>query len=955
MKEIEIMEELLRVARGIRNPYHRAEALLGIGEALTEIGKSEEARGILREAWAYSTASENGILKYWQLSRAVALMLRAGEKEGIEHLMQEISEVVRKMDEDDFGDFINVCCYAIDICEIFKDIFSHLKGKTRSEIAKATAKGLKECFLAMVDIAPLVRESGDENWDWWTWRGTVNEVTKFVIDILGVEEGKEMAKEISDEDTLSHIYGAMAVKLAEARKYEEAIEIVEQKELFVEDIPEAMIAISLSMAKSGDRENAISMLEQLRAAIREWYNEDSYELIEKLRAVADAMIKIGELGKAVEILNEIEELVGSEGRHSFGAEMAKLIAIRLRMGDKAEAERTLGEALRAIKRMERTYERKEKIKDIAKMMVNELGENEVLNFARSCEQPEGKAWLLWGMAQVMAEKRINALQVLKEAQAWARGIKDDWERSQILALIAETIAEEGDLEEALWTARNVDDELERARVLLLVASLLHSKGEREKAGKLSEEALFIIDRPELKEFSDELLARLAPALARGEKLTRAVETARKIGDIYYRAKALSEVASALGEIGKDKEAQQLLEEVYVLAGSIDKSDLRREILCDIALLRAKVGDIEGSLNIILSEKISSHEIWEEVMKTVINRRGIEEAEKVARSIPFPKVRAEAFIQIFNALKEVGDEEGAKRFEEEILYSLLEYYRTRETPTDVIEELPRENGKIRIARGVAIINELFKEEWEPGTRGSVTTEYTIDYPELYSALEPYIVATGNIERALNRLESELTEEGEKAKAIIALVRLVAKKLSDRALGVFSEAIEVAQTMEDTFLRENALREIADSLIRVGNLDKAQNILEGIQDKRQRVELEVEMARARMAAKEEQKGMEIIEEALAEARTIANPWEQSQALSKIVEFLREIGNFEDAVKIASEIDNEDERNNALMEIATALAEEGNIEQALKLARGIEDKFYQVRALYNIAERLKGMQEA
>ena len=139
--------------------------------------------------------------------------------------------------------------------------------------------------------------------------------------------------------------------------------------------------------------------------------------------------------------------------------------------------------------------------------------------------------------------------------------------------------------------------------------------------------------------------------------------------------------------------------------------------------------------------------------------------------------------------------------------------------------------------------------------------------------------------------------------------------EQAQAVFEQALEVADVIDNSEMRAGALSEIAGDLATAGDM--------------------------------EQQAQAVFQEALEVADVIDNSEMRAGALSKIARGFAAAGDMEQALKIADMIDDDRVRTGPLSKIARGFAAAGAKEQALKTADMIDHDDVRVWALFKIAE--------
>jgi len=118
-----------------------------------------------------------------------------------------------------------------------------------------------------------------------------------------------------------------------------------------------------------------------------------------------------------------------------------------------------------------------------------------------------------------------------------------------------------------------------------------------------------------------------------------------------------------------------------------------------------------------------------------------------------------------------------------------------------------------------------------------------------------------------------------------------------LEVFLFAKEIAERIEDSRLRAQALAGVADALVRVGEADRARRVAEN---------------------------------AMSVAERIEAPWERARALTELAEALVQAGAIDEALKMVSVMNDPTSRSRALSPVIMALVRQGSTDAAVEAMR-------------------------
>ena len=173
------------------------------------------------------------------------------------------------------------------------------------------------------------------------------------------------------------------------------------------------------------------------------------------------------------------------------------------------------------------------------------------------------------------------------------------------------------------------------------------------------------------------------------------------------------------------------------------------------------------------------------------------------------------------------------------------------------------------------------------------------------------------------------------------------ISVQPMGLLSEALASARSIENADRRAQALCAIAEAQAAAGDIEGALASARSIENASRRAEALCAIAEAQAAAGTARGVANTITEALASARSIEDANIRTWALCTIAEAQAAVGDIEGVRASARSIEDGDWRAQALCTIAKAQAAAGDTDGALTSARSIEDAVYlRAQALIAIA---------
>ncbi|REE96805.1 hypothetical protein [Thermomonospora umbrina] len=620
-----------------------------------------------------------------------------------------------------------------------------------------------------------------------------------------------------------------------------------------------------------------------------------------LCSVAEALMKIGQDERAVEVAVEAESVARSINEPYYRANVPREVVdalVTVREPARAESvARSITEldyqavalcgvvpALVAAGRTERAAEVAAETEAVARSLADPhvLGKVaiawagagraeraaevavEAESIARAIPDPRSRADALSDVAIALSKAgRVErAAEVAVEAEAVARSVADAVNQGHALVEVVRALTRLGDSERAEVVARSVPDLHGRSSALREVVTALAAAGELERAVDVAAEAEAVgrsvpdtLDRPFV-------LRAVVPALVTVREPARAESVARSITDPRHRAAALGDLVRGLVEAGQVERAVEIAAEAEVVARTDADPHDRTDTLRPVVAALVEVGEVERAVDVIAEAESGVCSIThpgrrayalEEVVNALVRVGDVERAEVVARSIADLQARASALCRVVHALVEAGSGERA---------------------VEVVAE----------AEAVA---------------RSIDGRY-------------------HRAHALVRVADALVKAG----------------CGERAVEVVAEAEAVARSVEDPYLHDGALGGVANALAGVEELGRAEAIARSLEEPSARASALSHTANTLAKAGQVERATEVVAEAETLARSLDNPYSRSYALAEVVEALVGVGDLERAEAVARSIPHSPDRVGALSDVVNALVKAGRIERAEAITRSTVD---------------------
>jgi tetratricopeptide (TPR) repeat protein len=170
-----------------------------------------------------------------------------------------------------------------------------------------------------------------------------------------------------------------------------------------------------------------------------------------------------------------------------------------------------------------------------------------------------------------------------------------------------------------------------------------------------------------------------------------------------------------------------------------------------------------------------------------------------------------------------------------------------------------------------------------------------------------------------------------------------------IGDTTQALQVANTIQEDSVKAVALEVIATALAKAGDTKQAVQLANTIQGNFYKTDASVDIATALAKAGDTTQAQAVFTQALQLANTIQGDFHKAVALGNIATALARAGDTTQALQVANTISKDFGKARALVDIATALAEAGDTTQALQVANTIQEDSDKVWALRDIATAL------
>lgn len=351
----------------------------------------------------------------------------------------------------------------------------------------------------------------------------------------------------------------------------------------------ASLLIGKGYARAGEADAARRLFSQATSDTRKLTDPD--EISGALQEIARVWVSIGDLTRAAETVEQITDPEERQGSYTF------LAPAYADAGDYAIAVRTAGrivEAVSAIYTLCAIGRTQAEAGDIngarrtialAVNRLNDLPEAKLLNPERRSE------WVIIARAQAAVGDYEAALQSVSQIP------HERWQREALVEIAVEQ-AKANDIRAAVTTVERLDEERERGRALERIIR------ELVKGGDFAVVKQGVHRLPIALQGSP--LLKIAMAQAELGDFTEAFVTAEEAPEVEVTANILGTIAKTQREKGDINGARQTLIKAVNLLRNRCFLTVRPELVCDLASLQLEAGDISGARQTITFAEAAAH-------------------------------------------------------------------------------------------------------------------------------------------------------------------------------------------------------------------------------------------------------------------------------------------------------------------------------------------------------------
>ena len=516
-----------------------------------------------------------------------------------------------------------------------------------------------------------------------------------------------------------------------------------------------------------------------------------------------------------------------------------------------------------------------------------------LLFVDSMEPPWSKSEMLSGIAGTIAERgqKEKALQLLSEALALVKPLKDRRLDYRVARVLAALYAKAGDFDRALEMARTIEDRYSQSRALAAIATESARAGKKEQATRLLSEVLVMVNSLEYSGAEAETFVEIAGKFAEAGDLKTAVAIAGRIEFGWMKSHANAVIARAYAAIGDFAHAIEVATRI---------EDSRWRCLA-----------------------------WTLIASQYTKNKQSEQADRMfSKAIATANGIARSNDKLM-CLTEIAGEYAQGGQKEQAMQLLAQAH----------ELAKGMKGQWGVDSALADIAIKYAEvgEFDRALEMARTMESAYFKASILTGMASAYAKSGQMDRA-----TELFSEGIEAAKLIggaddkfsAMAGIAGKYAEagqrEKVLQLLPYLIETAGTVvhEHASQKSGALAKIAGKYAGIGEFTRAMETAKMVSDVSAKSEALSDIASKAAVIDEKQKASRVLAQVLEMAMAIDGIWKHDETLAVIATEFAEIGDFTRAVETANPIRDEHDKSKALADIALLAAKAGQTEQASRL---------------------------
>ncbi|MFE2722750.1 trypsin-like peptidase domain-containing protein [Kitasatospora sp. NPDC059327] len=637
------LRETVEVVRRLPDVRSKASGLITLAVRLAEAGEDQESVAqLLDEAAEMSHLVDDREMRVLMLAEIAAGAARTGQEERAAAFATDAVLWVRESTDrlkpseisSALGDLIEAHQYEQAVAMAAAVPTVEDRDRMTTELVPLLARAGHEQRSADLALAITDPEWRDD---------ALADITSVFAESGRFEEAQALVRIIAAPEAKACAQRAIALALAEVgeleRAAEQALAIIDHEER-----DEVLIQVAAVLAESGGFQQATDLAYAAAAASRRPSNPDrrNRELTVLTVAMAEARLSDLAVRTARTIPDFLEQL----------PEAGQVLRALVRDGHDTQALALVRDAAASD-----PHDVAEALASIAKWMAEEGRHIEAAAVARQTAKlacglndPKTRDDMLASIAEVLAEANQD-----REAIELAFSIVSADEQEHALLNVIYSLERRSRHRQAANLARTVPDPLSKTSILAYLARTAAQSGRLSEADELGAEALASADSLPSSAKRDDFFKELARAFAHTSRHREAADLARRISDEDDRLSALAETAAILAQHDHHEEALNLAEQITDQVEGITEKYARHSALAALARVSARIGRYRQAFDLAtaISDEPRQRSTLVEIVSFPIAAGRHREAVDLATSCDHPETAAEALSAVSRFLSDAG--------------------------------------------------------------------------------------------------------------------------------------------------------------------------------------------------------------------------------------------------------------------------------------------------------------
>ncbi|MFD3393417.1 NACHT domain-containing protein [Aquirufa sp. OSTEICH-129V] len=547
----------------------------------------------------------------------------------------------------------------------------------------------------------------------------------------------------------------------------------------------------------------------------------------------------------------------------------------------------------------------------------------------------------------------NQYNVLLES---ANGINNPRNKNNNLMGIANALSKQGIINKALECLNCITEEFHKINILGNIAKEVLIQGNHEEATSLMEKAFKCTES--IKDDWEKSIALnyISNCLAQQGKVNEALECSFGISDEYQKSRALIDIATYIYKEGEQEKAKSVIKKAIECQKNISDIEQRCNVQNEISTELFKQGMHEEATSVMNEALKCAQSINDDWLRNIAlkdiscgyaKQGKVDESLACTRDINDNEQKSDTLTKISSELTKIGKvDEAVVVINEaiEFAYEIINEEQKSIAFKSIFNELAK-HGHIKKAASVMRKALEYNSRFNVNYKQNVSLEISIEFSKLGKLEESfecvlYLINQKQKSCAYKEISTELFKQG----------------MHEEATSVMNEALKCAQSINDDWLRNIALKDISCGYAKQGKVDESLACTRDINDNKQKSDALTKISSELTKIGKVDEAVVVINEAIEFAYEIVDELQKIQALKDISTELNNLGEFDEstlimdkALEFTNSLNSVRRMSQAFVEISEELVKQGKTETALEFVRQISDDWRKTRGLISISIEL------